>query len=106
MTVLVEKGARVRYSDPHVPVLRADLWQGGAELRSEPLTPTLLAQADCVAVLTDHRAIDYDLVCRSAQVVVDTRNAIEGRHPNVFRLGSPAPSATADDTTPDAQAVA
>jgi len=121
MAVLTQKGARVRYSDPHVPVLRADRWQGAVELHSEPLTAAALAQADCVVVLTDHRDIDYDLVRRSASVVVDTRNAIEGRHPNVFRLGAPAPGDAAaippvadvaedtclsDDAAPDAQAVA
>jgi UDP-N-acetyl-D-glucosamine dehydrogenase len=114
MAVLTQKGARVRYSDPHVPVLHAGDWQGGMELRSEPLTATLLAQADCVAVLTDHGVVDYDLVQRSASVVVDTRNAIEGRHPNVFRLGAPSPSDAVtpglDDGDPqaaaDAQAVA
>jgi UDP-N-acetyl-D-glucosamine dehydrogenase len=118
MTVLMQSGARVRYSDPHVPVLRADRWQGAVELHSEPLTAAALAQADCVVILTDHRDIDYELVRRSAAVVVDTRNAIEGRHPNVFRLGAPAPRDTAaiardagdaclsDDAAPDAQAVA
>jgi UDP-N-acetyl-D-glucosamine dehydrogenase len=121
MTVLAQKGARVRYSDPYVPVLRADRWQGAVELHSEPLTAAALAQADCVVILTDHRVIDYDLVQRSASVVVDTRNAIEGRHPNVFRLGAPAPKDTvailsgrdvaddaslSDDAATDAQAVA
>jgi UDP-N-acetyl-D-glucosamine dehydrogenase len=112
MAVLTQKGARVRYSDPHVPMLRADRWQGAVELRSEPLTASVLGQADCVVILTDHRSIDYDLVRRSASVVVDTRNAIEGRHPNVFRLGAPAPSESAleaehsEQPAPDAQAVA
>jgi UDP-N-acetyl-D-glucosamine dehydrogenase len=114
MAVLTQKGARVRYSDPHVPVLRADRWQGAVELHSEPLTASVLGQADCVVILTDHRSIDYDLVRRSATVVVDTRNAIEGRHPNVFRLGAPGPSGNtaleADEPSkqpaPDAQAVA
>jgi UDP-N-acetyl-D-glucosamine dehydrogenase len=116
MSVLAQKGARVRYSDPYVPVLRADRWQGGVELHSEPLTAATLAQADCVVVLTDHRVIDYDLVRRSASVVVDTRNAIEGRHANVFRLGAPPPreavatsveaDEAGDDAASDAQAVA
>jgi UDP-N-acetyl-D-glucosamine dehydrogenase len=121
MTVLKEKGARVRYSDPRVPVLRADRWHGAVDLHSEPLTAAALAQADCVVVLTDHRLFDYDLVRRSASVVVDTRNAIEGRHPNVFRLGAPAPkdavaippgedvaddACLGDNGAPDAQAVA
>jgi UDP-N-acetyl-D-glucosamine dehydrogenase len=114
MAVLTQKGARVRYSDPHVPVLRASEWQGAAELHSEPLTAAVLAQTDCVVVLTDHRDVDYGLVQRSASVVVDTRNAIEGRHPNVFRLGAPPPEDAvtleadegAQQAAPDAQAVA
>jgi UDP-N-acetyl-D-glucosamine dehydrogenase len=120
MAVLTQKGARVKYSDPHVPVLRADRWQGAVELHSEPLTAAAIAQADCVVILTDHRVVDYDLVRRSASAVVDTRNAIEGRHPNVFRLGAPPPPAAtavspardadadcvSDDATSDAQAVA
>jgi UDP-N-acetyl-D-glucosamine dehydrogenase len=118
MTMLTQKGARVRYSDPYVPVLGADRWQGGVELRSEPLTTAALAQVDCVAILTDHRVIDYDLVRRSASVVVDTRNAIEGHHSNVFRLGAPAPTDTvaiasdahdaglSDDAAGNAEAVA
>ena len=114
MTVLTQKGARVRYSDPYVPVLGAEHWQGAVELHSEPLNAAVLAQADCVVILTDHRVIDYDLVQCSASVVVDTRNAIQGRHPNVFRLGAPPPSdgvgrprdEGAERAAPDAQAVA
>jgi UDP-N-acetyl-D-glucosamine dehydrogenase len=113
MALLTQKGARVRYSDPHVPVLRATDWQGGVELLSEPLTAAVLAQTDCVVVLTDHRVVDYDLIQRSASVVVDTRNAIEGRHPNVFRLGAPPPADAVAlrvdegaQAAPDTQAVA
>jgi len=113
MSVLTQKGARVRYSDPHVPVLRADRWHGAVELHSEPLTASVLGQADCVVILTDHRSFDYDLVRRSSSIVVDTRNAIEGHHPNVFRLGAPVPSESAppeaghsEQPAPDAQAVA
>ncbi len=110
MTALTQRGAHVRYSDPHVPLLRADQWHGGVELHSEPLTAAVVAQADCVVILTDHRVIDYDMVRRAASIVVDTRNAIEGRYPHVFRLGAPGPSGPgADDDAEegaDAQAVA
>ena len=75
MTVLKEKGARVRYSDPHVPVLRADRWHGAVDLHSEPLTAAALAQAACVVVLTHHRLIDCDLVRPSPSVSVhETRS--------------------------------
>ena len=47
--------------------------------------------ADCVAILTDHRTVDYQMVLESAKLIVDTRNAIPGRHPHVLKLGAPAP---------------
>jgi len=97
MTLLMQKGARVHYSDPYVPVLTAADWHGGPDLRepmhSEALTAAAIAAADCVVILTDHRIIDYAMVQHSAKAIVDTRNAIPGHHTNVLRLG--APNATA-----------
>jgi UDP-N-acetyl-D-mannosaminuronate dehydrogenase len=58
-----------------------------------PLTPEVLARFDCVAVLTDHSAFDYDLIAARADLVVDARNAIRARAPHVFRLGAPAAAA-------------
>jgi UDP-N-acetyl-D-glucosamine dehydrogenase len=90
MALLHQKGARVRYADPHVPVLPARAWRGDVELHAEPLTPAALAAADCVAILTEHRAVDYTVVRQASQLVVDTRNAIAGRHAHVVKLGAPA----------------
>jgi UDP-N-acetyl-D-glucosamine dehydrogenase len=92
MALLHNKGARVRYADPYVPALAARQWRGGLDLQSETLTAATLAGADCVAILTDHRAIDYALVAESARLIVDTRNAIAGIHPHVFKLGAPSPA--------------
>jgi UDP-N-acetyl-D-glucosamine dehydrogenase len=91
MTLLHQKGARVAYADPYVPELRARQWHGGVTLKTEPLTPDAIAAADCVAILTDHRIVDYDMVRDSARLIVDTRNAIAGKHPHVLKLGAPAP---------------
>jgi UDP-N-acetyl-D-glucosamine dehydrogenase len=92
MTLLHQKGATVRYADPYVPALPARYWPGGFDLVTEPITPESLAAADCVAILTDHRTIDYDVVRRASPLVVDTRNAIAGEHANVLKLGAPAPA--------------
>ncbi|HEY6214578.1 MAG TPA: nucleotide sugar dehydrogenase, partial [Vicinamibacterales bacterium] len=54
MTLLHQKGARLRYADPHVPSLAPRAWHGGFELKSEPLTADALGDADCVVVLTEH----------------------------------------------------
>jgi UDP-N-acetyl-D-glucosamine dehydrogenase len=92
MAVLHEKGASVSYSDPFVPTLSARGWPGGYELHSTPLDPSTLASFDCVAILTDHRSVDYKTVVSAAPLIVDTRNTIKESHPHVFRLGAPRPA--------------
>ena len=70
--LLEGQGARVSYSDPHVPAFSED----GREFRSVPLTPDAVAAADCIMVITDHTAVDYHMIKRNAKLVVDTRNAM------------------------------
>ena len=76
--LLQEKGARVTYHDPYCPSIEDD---GHTPIRdlpmhSVPLTPDALAQSDCVVVITDHTAVDYAEVARSAPLVVDTRGVL------------------------------
>jgi UDP-N-acetyl-D-glucosamine dehydrogenase len=95
MHVLHTRGARVSYSDPHVPTLRARDWAGGHELTSVAISRDTLAEFDCAVVLTDHRTVDYGLVADAARLVVDTRNTIAtAAGPHVFRLGAPRPAET------------
>jgi UDP-N-acetyl-D-glucosamine dehydrogenase len=70
--LLEGQGAKVTYSDPHVPRFRED----GQEFRSVELTPAVVGAADCVMIVTDHTAVDYHMIKRTAKLVVDTRNAI------------------------------
>jgi UDP-N-acetyl-D-glucosamine dehydrogenase len=70
--LLEGQGARVTYSDPHVPRFRED----GQEFRSVKLTPEVVAAADCVMIVTDHTAVDYRMIKQRARLVVDTRNAM------------------------------
>jgi len=99
MTILHEKGARVQYADPYVPALAARAWPGAFDLQSQPLTEETLAAADCAAILTEHRSVDYDMVRRHARLIVDARNAVPGIHPHVFRLGAPNPAARDADVS-------
>jgi UDP-N-acetyl-D-glucosamine dehydrogenase len=89
MGLLHERGAKVSYVDPYVPQLDARHWPGGEALTSVRLTADVLAAADCVAILTDHRVFDYEMIVRSADLVVDSRNAVKSRPANLFRLGAP-----------------
>jgi UDP-N-acetyl-D-glucosamine dehydrogenase len=70
--LLEGQGARVTYFDPHVPRFRED----GQEFRSVELSPEVVGAADCVMIVTDHTAVDYRMIKRTAKLIVDTRNAI------------------------------
>ncbi len=80
--LLQEEGAEVDYSDPYVPELRMD----HITLRSVPLTAENLRRYDCAVVVTDHTCFDYGLVVRESALVVDCRNAVRERAPNVVKL--------------------
>lgn len=74
------------YNDPWVPSITVD----GKRLRSQKLTPELIASVDCVVITTDHSAYDYDMIVTHAKHVVDTRNAtrnVKGRNSHVTVLG-------------------
>jgi UDP-N-acetyl-D-glucosamine dehydrogenase len=65
--LLQTAGAAVSYHDPFVPAFDG--------LQSVPLEPEAY---DCVAIVTDHSAIDYGELVRRSKVVVDFRNATKG----------------------------
>jgi UDP-N-acetyl-D-glucosamine dehydrogenase len=69
------RGANVMYHDPFVPSVQLEDY----ELTSVDLTVDALRSADCVVVVTDHRAFDWDLIAQEARLIVDSRNAIKDR---------------------------
>ena len=73
--LLDKRGAKVTYSDPFVPHLRAD----GVTPAMSSLDPETGAEkADCVVIVTDHRSFDYTRILERAKLIVDTRNALKG----------------------------
>ena len=80
--LLGRRGARVTYSDPYVPQINAD----GIEMKAiDPAT--IVEEADCVVIITDHRDFDYAGVAAKARLIVDTRNALKGLSSgNIVRL--------------------
>src|SRR5271157_4346483 len=81
MLLLKRRGAELTYSDPHVPAVRID----GLDVASTPQESA--AAADCVVIVTDHSAFDYQALVDRARLVVDTRNALKGFSSNkIVRL--------------------
>ena len=76
MELLRERGALLNYSDPHVPEFPR-MREHQFELESVALDAKSLAAQDCVVLVTDHDAFDYELIARHARLLVDTR----GRYP-------------------------
>jgi len=73
--LLQEKGARVFYHDPHIPSFSHD----GFAMTSVKTLDLTLTEADCVVIVTNHAAYDWDTVRSKAKVIVDTHNPLR-RH--------------------------
>jgi UDP-N-acetyl-D-glucosamine dehydrogenase len=81
MLLLQRRGGIVTYSDPHVPALKVD----GIDLHSSPEESA--EDVDCVVIVTDHTAFDYEALVGRAPLIVDTRNALKGaRSRKIVRL--------------------
>jgi UDP-N-acetyl-D-glucosamine dehydrogenase len=60
-------------------------WPDLPPMTSAPLTAELLAAQDAVIVVTDHSAVDYELVAAHAKLVVDTRGVYRAPRANVVK---------------------
>jgi UDP-N-acetyl-D-glucosamine dehydrogenase len=78
MEELIQKGAAVEYSDPHLPRLPA-VRRHQIDLASVALTEASLRAYDAVLLVTDHSRFPYELIHRSASLIVDSRNAFRAR---------------------------
>jgi UDP-N-acetyl-D-glucosamine dehydrogenase len=61
MNLLLKKGARVSYNDPHIPVLPRTRKYPQLSMSSQELTNDFLANQDCVLIATDHSAYEQRL---------------------------------------------
>ena len=75
MDKLIARGAAIRYNDPHIPRLPSMRHYPHLRMESQELTPELLARQDCVLIVTDHSAYDWEWIVAHSPLVVDTRNA-------------------------------
>jgi UDP-N-acetyl-D-glucosamine dehydrogenase len=88
MSKLQRLGCNIQYTDPHIPELSLLTNEGMLALRSQMLDAQMLAQSDCVLVVTNHQAFDYGLIAKHACLIVDTRNALAAYKgdPKIFGL--------------------
>jgi UDP-N-acetyl-D-glucosamine dehydrogenase len=79
MDMLKERGAKVSYHDPYVPVIKRTRehahWAG---TRSVPWNKETLTAFDAVLIATNHREINYQELANWTECIVDTRNAMAG----------------------------
>lgn len=69
---LQKSGARVDYSDPHVP--RAPHTRKHTlNLQSITLTAAAVARFDCAVVVTDHDDFDWELIKKNSALIIDSR---------------------------------
>lgn len=72
--LLREKGAHVDYNDPYISAThkqrRYDL-----QMKSKPLSATMLKTYDAVLISTNHSNYDYNWIVKHSQLLIDTRNA-------------------------------
>ncbi len=73
--LLLERGANITYSDPHIPTLPEMRSFDVPTMESNDLTPEYLQTLDCALIATDHSRFDYEMIVKDASLVVDTRNA-------------------------------
>jgi UDP-N-acetyl-D-glucosamine dehydrogenase len=79
MEMLKERGAKVAYYDPYVPVIKPTRehahWAGTKSVAWNKETITAF---DLVLIATHHACIDYQQLANWTECIVDTRNAMAG----------------------------
>jgi UDP-N-acetyl-D-glucosamine dehydrogenase len=79
-------GCIIEYHDPHVPKAPAmRSWPKLPPMDSQPLTAEVLRAQDAVVIVTDHTAVDYELVAAEARLIIDTRGVYRAPRPNVVK---------------------
>ena len=84
MEQLLALGAKVDYSDPHIPAFPR-IRRGYFNLKSVPPTPANLKRYDAVLLATNHDAFDYAAIAKHSKLVVDTRGVYRKPAKNVVK---------------------
>jgi UDP-N-acetyl-D-glucosamine dehydrogenase len=79
MELLIERGAKVEYYDPYVPVIRPTREHSQfAGKKCAAWDRTTIENFDVVLIATNHSSVPYHELAEWAHCIVDTRNAMAG----------------------------
>jgi UDP-N-acetyl-D-glucosamine dehydrogenase len=84
MELLIEKGAIVHYTDPHVPVFQKKSAHNFDLISVEP-TIEKIAEYDLLLLATDHAKFNYELFQKHAKLIIDTRGVYLNSYLNIVR---------------------
>ncbi len=73
---LIKNGARVSYSDPHVPTF-PKMRKFDFDLSSIEINSKNISDFDLVILSTDHDLFDYELILKYSKSIIDTRGKFE-----------------------------
>ncbi|MGB9975633.1 nucleotide sugar dehydrogenase [Thermovenabulum sp.] len=75
--------ADIEVSDPYIKEFK----HKEKTYKSVEITEELLKQKDLVIITTDHTNFDYELILKSSNLILDTRNAYKGKeNPKIYKL--------------------
>ena len=87
MSLLAERGAKVEYYDPYVPVIRPTRehpqWAGKKSIQ---WSKEAISSFDVVLVATNHKDVNYHELGEWARCIVDTRNAMSAVRQSAARV--------------------
>lgn len=84
METLIDLGANVSYSDPHVPSI-PKMRSHDIRLSSVTLSDQVLSEQDIVIIATDHTAFNWEELTNKCDLLIDTRGVLDRTKTNVSR---------------------
>ena len=84
MELLLDLNAKLSYNDPFIPSL-PKMRKFNIQLDSVPISEKTLKSFDCVVIITDHSAYNFDFILKHSKMIVDTRNVIKNPSPKVVK---------------------
>ena len=84
MDSLLKMGSAVKYFDPFIPKIPVTR-NHNLKMKSIKLKSSELKSFDLVIITTAHHNINYDLILKSAKLILDTRNVFKKKNKKIIR---------------------